>query len=342
MTILVFAPNWLGDVVMSLPALADIRRQLGDARLIVAARASVAGLFACVPGVDDVVTFERRRGAGAFASAAEEVRRVRAAEADLAVLFPNSFQSAFVAARAGIADRWGYRADGRGWLLTRAVPRPAESVHQVEYYRRLVAACRIATGDRHPRMVVPPAVLASARGLLAAEGWDGRSTLVGMAPGAAYGGAKRWPPERFAAVVEALATEHDAVCVLFGSAHDGPTAATIERELATLGPTPGARRVISLVGRTDLPHLAGVLAHCRAFLSNDSGAMHVAAAVGTPVAALFGPTNEHETAPMAARSIVLSAPVHCRPCMLRECPLDHRCMTGIEPAAVTAAIGALL
>ncbi|MCX6552030.1 MAG: lipopolysaccharide heptosyltransferase II [Acidobacteria bacterium] len=342
MTVLVFAPNWLGDVVMALPALADVRRHVGGARLVVAARASVAGVWPCVPGVDGVVTFERRPGSGTLTRIAEDVRLVKAVGADLAILLPNSFHSALVAFRAGIADRRGYRGDGRGWLLTRAVARPREAVHQVDYYRRLVAALGITNGDREPRLAVPAGALDAARGLLAEAGWTPGVPLVGMAPGAAYGGAKRWPPERFAEIARRLSQARQAACVVLGSAHDAATAWAIERELGKIGGGTSASRVFNLVGRTDLPQLAGVLAQCAAFLSNDSGAMHLAAAVGVPVVALFGPTDERATAPVASRVTVLSAPVWCRPCMLRECPLDHRCMTGIGVDAVAAAIGDVL
>jgi heptosyltransferase-2 len=340
MTALVFSPNWLGDAVMALPAVSDIRRHAATRRVIVAARPGVAGLWTIVAGVDDVVIIPRAHGAARWRTLGEHAEAIRRTGADTAVLLPNSLQTALVARRAAIPERWGYRRSLRGWLLTRAVPRPRGLVHQADDYRRLVAALGIANGDRAPRLDVPAAVVAGARDMLAAAGWTPGARLLGIAPGAAYGGAKRWPPERFAAVAAELARAHGLVPVLVGSEADRAATCAIEAELGKIThPGPAA---INLAGRTDVPQLAGVLALCAAFVSNDSGAMHLAAAVGTPVLALFGPTDERVTAPVAARARVLTAAAWCRPCLLRECPLDHRCMNGIDAGTAARAAGELL
>jgi heptosyltransferase-2 len=151
--------------------------------------------------------------------------------------------------------------------------------------------------------------------------------IVALAPGAAYGGAKRWPPERFASLALELAAD-GVPTVMIGSGGDRDTAAEVKQ---------AAPQVIDLVGRTDLSQLAGVLALARTLVSNDSGAMHLAAAVGTPVTAVFGPTDERATRPLGERHAILTANVWCRPCMLRECPLDHRCMRDIDTTQVVAA-----
>jgi heptosyltransferase-2 len=186
---------------------------------------------------------------------------------------------------------------------------------------------------------VPEVAQQKARETLIAMGWDGEQPLVAMAPGAAYGTAKRWLPGHFARVIASLAQDHGARTVLVGGAGDAETiqmiTARVDREVA---------RPIDLAGRTSLPELASVLAISRACVSNDSGAMHLAGAIGTPVVALFGPTREAETAPLTratGRADVLINPVWCRPCMLRECPLDHRCMKGLEPSRVIAALAAV-
>ena len=342
MTALVFSPNWLGDAVMALPAVSDIRRHAATRRVIVAARPGVAGLWTIVAGVDDVVIIPRARGAARWQTLGEHAEAIRRTGADTAVLLPNSLQTALVARRAAIPERWGYRRSLRGWLLTRAVPRPRGLVHQTDYYRHLVAALGIANGDRVPRLDVPAGVVDGARDMLAGAGCTPGARLLGIAPGAAYGGAKRWPPERFAAVAAELARAHGLVPVLVGSDADRAATSAIEAELGKIshpGPAPAA---INLAGRTDVPQLAGVLALCAAFVSNDSGAMHLAAAVGTPVLALFGPTDERVTAPVAARARVLTAAAWCRPCLLRECPLDHRCMNGIDAGTAARAAGELL
>jgi len=342
MTVLVFAPNWLGDAVMALPAVADLRRHAGAGRLVVAARPSVVELFHVVPGVDEVVMVAGSGGLALLANLGTNVRAVQQAEADVAVLLPNSLQTAVVARRAGIPERWGYRRNLRGWLLSRAVPRPRAAVHQVDHYRQLVAALGIENGPRMPRLEAPGDAVEAARRMLAESGWTPGTRLVGIAPGAAYGGAKRWLPDRFARVIAGLAQSRGTAAVLVGSEADGPAAWAIEAELDKIGRTGGRPATINLVGRTDLPQLMGVLALCAAFVSNDSGAMHLAAALGVPVVALFGPTDDRATAPVAARARVLTSAVWCRPCMLRECPLDHRCMTGIDADTVIRAAGETL
>jgi len=342
MTVLVVSPNWLGDAVMALPAVADIRRHAATTRLVVAARAGVAGLWTMVGGVDEVVIIPRPRGASRWRTIGSIAAALRGTGADTIVLLPNSLQSALAAWRSGVPQRWGYRRNVRRWLLTRAVRVPRGLVHQADYYRRLVAELGIANGDRVPRLDVPAAIVDAARDRLTEAGWTPGARLVGIAPGAAYGGAKRWPPERFAAVAAELARAHGVQPVLLGAEADRAFACTIEAELDKIGHSGTLPRALNLAGRTDIPQLAGALTLCAAFVSNDSGAMHLAAAVGTPVAALFGPTDERVTAPLAANARVLTADAWCRPCLLRECPLDHRCMRGIEAGAVAGTVGEML
>jgi lipopolysaccharide heptosyltransferase II len=318
--LVLFAPNWLGDAVMALPAIADVRRALPDAFVAVAARPSIAPLFALVPGIDGVTALETPRGMRSVSAWREIGRELKDGGFDTAILFPNSYRAALVAARAGIPERWGYRTDWRGYLLTRPVAAPS-GVHQVDYYRRLVEALGFPNGSADPVLRIDEAVRARSAALLTEAGWDGKAPLVALAPGAAYGGAKRWPPASFGELATALAGD-GVTSVLVGSAADQATGAEV---LAAAPATP----VVNLIGRTDLAGLAGVFAHCRAVVSNDSGAMHVAAAVGVHVTALFGPTRENETAPRSANVELLIHPVWCRPCMLRECPIDHQCMRGI-------------
>ncbi|MFO7693649.1 MAG: lipopolysaccharide heptosyltransferase II [Vicinamibacterales bacterium] len=337
MKVIVFSPNWLGDAVMALPAVADIRRHPPVQRLAVAARPGVAGLWKIVAGVDEVVVIPHAKGMARWRTLRQNADALRLAAADAAVLLPSSTQTALMARRAGIPERWGYRGNLRGWLLTRALPRPRGVVHQADFYRHLVAGLGIGSGEREPRLEVPSAVVEAARAMLAAAGWTPGTGLLGIAPGAAYGGAKRWPPERFAAVAAGLARAHALRPVLVGAEADRPAACAIEAELGKIACAGVPSPVMNLAGQTDVPQLAGVLALCAAFVSNDSGAMHLAAAVGAPVVALFGPTDERVTAPVARRARVLTADAWCRPCLLRECPLDHRCMNGIDAGTVARA-----
>src|SRR5262249_17000471 len=212
--------------------------------------------------------------------------------------------------------------------LTRAIPRGGP-MHQAEYYQRLVRELGVPSGPLEPRITVPDAARAAGDRLLAGAGWDGKAPLVALAPGAAYGGAKRWPPESFAELAATLAAD-GIRCVMIGSPADAATATEVSAQIE------GARGfsraatipVIDLVGTTDLPALPGVLTRCRALVTNDSGAMHLAAAAGVKVTAIFGPTNEQATRPLGDAHAVITHPVWCRPCMLRECPIDHRCMRG--------------
>jgi heptosyltransferase-2 len=336
--LVILAPNWLGDAVMALPAIADVRRAAPGATITVAARPSVAPLFALVPEVDDTIVLERRASIG-------DVRRWRTIGAevanrhfDIALLLPNSIHSALVASRAGIPERWGYRSAFRGRLLTRAVAR-GSGMHQVAFYQQLVRALGFDNGSPEPRVHVPDAARAEGDRLLADAGWDGNTPLVALAPGAAYGGAKRWAPESFAELAAALAADGVA-CVMIGSAADASTAADVGRAFSAFArreserASAGQAGIMNLVGRTTLSALAGVLTRCRALVTNDSGAMHLAAAAGVAVTAVFGPTDERATRPMGDAHTVIAHPVWCRPCMLRECPIDHRCMRGVHVATV--------
>ena len=340
-TVLVVAPNWLGDAVMALPAIADVRRQRPSARLVVGARQSVAPLFAMVPGVDAVVPLRWKGQAIRREALDADTAALKDARPDLAILFPNSFASAWLARRAAIPERWGYARDVRGLLLTRAVPRPAGRMHQGEYYQNLVRDLGFHNGPLQPVVQPSADALASAMRLLQDRGWRDDGMLVVIAPGAAYGTAKRWLPRHFASLVTSLVADHDAYVAAVGSAADVETTRMIA---SALGASVRGR-LIDLAGATSLAELAAVLHVARVCVSNDSGAMHLAGAVGTPLVALFGPTREDETAPLlreGGERRVLVHPVWCRPCMLRECPIDHRCMRGLEPAPVHTAVAGLL
>jgi heptosyltransferase-2 len=338
--VLLVAPNWLGDAVMALPAMADVQRHFHAARVVVAARPAVAPLYSMVPGIDQVVTVQWRGSLLTRTVRFADLERIRTVGADRAILFPNSFASAWIVNKAGIAERWGYASDLRGWLLTRAVRRPTQSLHQGAYYQHLARELGIANGPLEPRVDVPRDVVSAARALLLARGWDGVRPIIAIAPGAAYGTAKRWLPAHYARLVSDVARRR-AHCVLVGSAADAATTGLVKQAAEHDAP----EAVIDLAGATTLQVLAGVLSLAAACISNDSGAMHLAGAVGVPLVALFGPTREHETSPLmraGARSEVLINPVWCRPCMLRECPIDHRCMKGLPPDRVYGALERLI
>jgi heptosyltransferase-2 len=339
--LVVIAPNWLGDAVMALPLIDDLRKHWPRAHLAVAARAPVAPLFALVPGVNGVVLLRGGGGVPAIRSLTENAATLRRERFDAALLLPNSFLSAWVVARAGIPERWGFRADLRGPLLSRAIRRPRKLVHQADYYLALGSGLGLspAGGDARSRTVrieLPQTARAGARALLVQNGLPDGAEFVVMAPGAAYGRAKQWPPERFGELARMLYAARAWKTVLVGTQAD----AGVCRDIAHAAP--GA---IDLAGRTDLPTLAGVLQAAHAVVTNDSGAMHLAAAIGARVVAIFGATNEKKSAPLRASGAadapgIVSTDVWCRPCMLRECPIDHRCMTRIAASDVFAALEA--
>ena len=328
--VVIRAPNWLGDAVLALPAMAALRDHFADASLTVAAPAGVAALLREGTGVrpDAVLVLP--------ASPREGVRALREGKFDLGVLFPNSFRSAWTLRRAGVPERWGIARSFRGFLLTRRSRVSREGEHHADYYRALVRGLGVECDDRPPVLAPSPASKASAATVLSRAGVPGEDRLIGVAPGAAYGQAKQWPPARMAELIARLVRERDVTCLLLGATHDRSAAREIESWLRSHAPDT-LSRVLDLVGRTDLGSLVGLAAMCRVFVSNDSGAMHVAAAAGPPIVAMFGPTDERATRPLGVAD-VLTADVFCRPCHLRDCPIDHRCMKRITVETVFVAV----
>jgi heptosyltransferase-2 len=331
--IVILSPNWLGDAVMALPAISDVKRKFPAARLIVAARQSVADVFRLAPPVDDVLVLQWNGRLFRTRDLRNDLTALRALDAEGAILFPNSFASAWLVSQAGIRKRFGYARDWRQRWLTRAITVPKGSVHQAEYYQHLVRSCDVPSGPLQPILHVPVSAIDEARARLVAHGWDQARPLVAVAPGAAYGTAKRWLPAHFGQFVTMLVREQGATVALVGSGGDRDTTGWVRSLVAESERS----QVIDLAGETTIATLAGVMSVARVFVSNDSGAMHMASALAVPVVALFGPTREYETAPLSRDGVrveVLLHPVWCRPCMLRECPIDHRCMRGLTPERV--------
>jgi heptosyltransferase-2 len=285
--------------------------------------------------VDRVLAYPSTGADGARSGRWALARRLRREAFDLAVLFPNSFEAALVPWLAGIPRRLGYPTDGRRLLLTHPVKAAARARerHQVFRYLELARALG-ADGEALPHLAVSAEAMRAADDLLAQEGVGANATWIAVNPGSVYGSAKRWPPERFAAAADALAVRRGVRVLLFGST----------REAAVLEAVARAMRepAIVLGGRTDIALLPGLLRRARLLLTNDTGAMHVAAALGTPVLAIFGPTDVDATGPLGPRCRYVRAPVPCSPCLLRECPIDHRCMTGLAVERVVQAAAELL
>jgi lipopolysaccharide heptosyltransferase II len=328
--LVVLAPNWLGDAVMALPLLNDIRRSWPGSHLAVAARGSVAALFEMVPGVAEVLRFEGN-GGSAVRHWRSDARLLQQGRFDAALLLPNSFLAAWLAARAGIPERWGFARDLRARLLTRPIARPRGPLHQAEYYQRLAPALGLSSSDGFARVDIAESAHARARDLLNEVGLTQQRYVV-CAPGAAYGRAKQWLPERYAELAALLGRDRVAT-VLVGTEADRAVCARIVRRADR------EASIVDLSGKTDLPTVAAVMSGAEATIANDSGAMHLASAAGSRVVAIFGPTDHRQTAPLRADAaapppVIVATRVWCRPCMLRECPIDHRCMRRITARAV--------
>lgn len=320
--VLVRAPNWLGDAVMCTPALSLLRERFPHARITVAARGGLAAVFEANPDVDARVSLPE--------GPPWRVARSLRGNWSMAVLLTNSLRSALEMALAGVRA-WGYAGELRRPLLAGCVPRPEEDgpLHQVEYYRGLVAALpggrTVEPGPARLRWVVTGREAAEARAMLA--GASGAAGLVAVCPSAAFGPAKMWPTERFREAIGRLGAAGLGV-VLVGAPSDAAAVAELAR-------TEG---VVDLVGRTSLRQLGAVLSLCDAFVGNDSGAMHVAAAVGTPVVAVFGSTDPRRTGPLAESAAVLWKRVPCSPCYRRRCPYgSYRCLRAVETREVVEA-----
>ncbi|HEY7528763.1 MAG TPA: lipopolysaccharide heptosyltransferase II [Candidatus Deferrimicrobiaceae bacterium] len=330
--LLVRAVNWLGDAVLTTPALGAVRAAFPRTRITVAAKPLVAELFRHHPDIDDILVYEkegRHAGAGGMLRMAGELHRRRFGAA---ILFQNAFDAALLAFLAGIPDRKGYATDGRRLLLSRAVPVSEEvlRLHHAEYYLHLVAELGIprpANPAMHLQVTGAERDAMSER--LGALGIPKGGRILGINPGATYGSAKRWYPDRFAAAADALSEEWGASVVLMGSAPEMPLSTEIEAAMR--------RRPVNLAGRTTVRELMALLSLCGFLVTNDSGPMHIAAALGVPLAAIFGPTDWRTTSPWTRRARIVRVGVDCSSCMRRECDRGHECMLGVTADMVIEA-----
>jgi heptosyltransferase-2 len=336
-SLLVRATNWLGDAVMTTPALAAVREGFPDARIVLLARPLVAELFRHHPDVDEVMVYElpgRHEGALGRLRLAGEVRRRRF---DGALLLQNAFDAALIAFLGRIPERAGYPTDGRRILLTLPVPLPPGILerHEVEYYlclldgmgipRPVPAALKLAvTEEEREAMATRLAFLGIERG----------ASIVTINPGATYGSAKRWYPDRFAAVADTLSGEWDAGVVVVGSTAEAPLAGEIE---AAMRNPP-----VNLAGKTTVRELMALLSLSSFLVTNDSGPMHIGAALDVPLVAIFGPTDWRRTSPWSGRAKVVRVEIDCSPCRLRVCDRGHECMLGVTPEMVVDAARQLL
>lgn len=308
--LVVRSPNWLGDAVMALPAVRNLKDLIEDETLAVATPEKLAALWQKCPFVDKVVVLDQPKNLKASAA------KLREGKFASAVLLPNSLRAATEAWMAGIPQRVGYARSGRSVLLTHTVPVPPRNparMHQRFYYLDLVTALGALEDSSLPKLRKDPTTVTGARGL-----------VLAFCPGAEYGPAKRWPVENFAAMARHFIASRKAKILLLGAPGDMPTA----EEFMRLVPEADNR-----VGKTSLAEFMAALVTARLVICNDSGAMHVASALGVPTLSVFGSTEPALTGPMGARIRVLRHHVPCSPCFLRECPIDFSCMTGVSADA---------
>jgi heptosyltransferase-2 len=321
--LLVRAPNWVGDAVMSLPVLAGLNRIFPQADITVLAARRVAPLFQGLPGVTEVVTYPASRGKW-------QVLWNLRGRFDLALTLPNSLESALGLWLVGVPIRLGYAADARRPLLNLAVSgrRQLAGLHLVFYYLGLLQALEEVEVFTPPTLHLREEETEAAARLLAAAA-PGSGPWVGLSPGAAYGPAKRWPPERFAALGRELRREFGAHLVLLGGPEEGPVAAQVKEHLDW--------PVLNLVGKTDLRQALAILSRLQLLVTNDSGLMHAAAALGAPLVAVFGSTDPATTGPFTDKAAVVRHPLPCAPCFQRHCDQGYPCLTNIGVEEVLAA-----
>jgi heptosyltransferase-2 len=322
--IVVRGTNWVGDAVMSVPALRELRRLFPDAHITLATRSWAHGLFADVDFIDDIHVHE---GKG-LRSVVHQVREWQQREFDLAVLFPNSLEAALVAAISRVPFRTGYATEGRHRLLTHPLKLPEwrSSRHEVFYYLNIVE--QLAGQNYQPQqpdgsLTVSEKRKAEARTLLRKYGARDGRPLIALCPGSINSRAKRWPAERYATLADRFIDDLNAEVVLIGSSAEADVSLEVSNAMRC--------QPLVLTGQTDLAELVSVLSVVNLLVTNDTGPAHIASALSRPTLVIFGPTNPLTTRPYSETGEIMRVPPECAPCMLRDCPIDHRCMTAIMP-----------
>lgn len=329
--IVVRGTNWVGDAVMTVPALRQLRRIFPKAQITLATRSWAQGLFADADFLDDLQVHDR----SGLRSVVKQVRQWRKRNFDLAVIFPNSLETALVASLARVPLRIGYATEGRQALLTHplALPDWRNSKHEVFYYLKIVAELEWLIKRENTFLLTEPdgslevsaARKSAARAFLRAHGVENGvgTRLVALCPGSINSRAKRWPAERYAALADQLVDQLGVNILLVGSAAEAEVSEEVRTKMRN--------QPVVLTGSTELAELVAVLSLVDLLVTNDTGPAHIASALGRPTLVIFGPTNPLTTRPFSPYGEIVREPPDCAPCMLRDCPIDHRCMTAITP-----------
>ncbi len=331
--ILVRMPNWIGDAVMATPTLSALRTRFPESEIALLGKPAICALFEHHPDANRGIVYEdpgRHSGLIGFFRLIDQLQKERF---DMAFLLQNAFEAAWIAYRAGIPERAGIASDGRRFLLTRTVEKGGEALHQQDTFFSIMGLFDKKARMDAPHLVVTSTERDAATHLLRGHQIHAFDALIGIHPGAAYGSAKRWDPLRFAAVADELAALHlaalpGATILIFGSSAEVPLAEEIGRAMK--------QPALILAGKTSVREMMALISLCRLLITNDSGPMHVAAALGVPIVAIFGPTSPGKTSPAGFGQMVQNK-VDCSPCYYRECPIDHRCMDSVTHQRVTEA-----
>ena len=327
--------NWVGDAVMTVPALRELRRILPGAHITLATRAWAAGLFADADFLDEILPHQPHPNVAR--SVIQQARAWRVRRFDLALLLTNSFATALVACAARVPARVGYATDGRRWLLNQPVARPvwAKERHEIFYYLNLVAELeqrlygRDTIAQQEPRyqLSVPaPRQQQARKNLTHHSSLITHHSLIFFCPGSTNSRAKRWPVASYAQLGDMLAEKTGAQIVLIGAKDEQDVSQAVAARMS--------QPVINLSGHTTLAESVALLSQATALVTNDTGPAHIAAALGRPTFVIFGPTNPTTTRPYGPTVQIIREPPACAPCMLRDCPIDHRCMTAVTPEQV--------
>lgn len=330
--ILVRGVNWVGDTILTYPTVQKLKILYPNSHLAILIPNHLIDLWKTFPYVDEIIPFQKKGGFGSIVEDINLSLSLKKRGFDLAVILPRSFRSAFLVYLARIPIRIGYRDEGRSFFLTHGIPRRGEILHthRVHYYKKLIDFLGNVEESFFPRIILREEDRKWAEEILSSLGFlDGRP-LIGINPGATYGLAKCWYPDRFGELGKKLTHKWKAAILIFGRDEEGLMAKEILRHLEGAG--------IDFTGKTRLLQLAALLERCQLLITNDTGTMHVATAVGTPVVALFGSTDPITTRPWGDGHVVIRKNVSCSPCLKRICPTDHRCMERITVDEVEEAV----
>lgn len=330
--ILIRSTNWIGDAIMTTPAVRTIRQNFPDSDITLLALPWVADVFAACPHIDHIFLYHKNGRHQGLRGKIRLASELWAENFDLTILLQNAFEAALITTLARIPIRAGYTTDGRGILLTHGVHKHSDigSKHQVHYYQEMLRGLGLQPGPDILELFLKPSAIQEAEVLLekAVQGRD--VPIIGLNPGAAYGPAKRWPVQKYGELGRQLATATDGLILIFGTEEDQEAAAEISEA--------AGERVLDLTGKTSLAVALALIARCHTFVTNDSGLMHVAAALRTPLVAIFGSTDHIATGPYSDKATIIRKPLDCSPCMKTHCPKEHfQCMEQITVDEVAEA-----